>query len=112
MSISSNIQFLISLGGSINGVIPIAQLGNANSPGEHLSVALVNGANTLTPPTGATFLLIVPPATSTVTKTLKGISGDTGVPVSPSQIIFLALANTNPLVLTTNNTETIDLYWL
>lgn len=49
-------------------------------------IALANGANTITPPTGAIGFLYSPPSGNGVQVTLKGVTGDTG----------LALNLTNP----------------
>lgn len=53
-------------------------------------VTLINGATTVTVPTGTTIGIIVPPNAATPqpnpnwggTLTLKGVTGDTGVPIS------------------------------
>jgi hypothetical protein len=82
---------------------------NAASPVQHQSVVTVNGANTLTPPTGALYCLIIPPAGSVITKTLKG---DTGISLALAAATFLALASgAAAFVLTTNGIETIEVYW-
>lgn len=50
-------------------------------------------------PTGATTCLIIMPAANTVSVTLKGITGDTGIALSPTGIAFLTFpVNTTPAV--------------
>lgn len=87
---------------------------NTSSPFEHIAQALSNGVTTLTVPTGALFLVIIPPTGSIITKTLKGVSGDTGIPLAPAGTSLLALPASPPatLVLTANGIETVDVYWL
>ena len=86
---------------------------NAASPAQHQSIALASGANTLTPPTGALYCVLIPPAASVVTKTVKGVTGDTGLPVSMTNATLLSLvAIPAAFVLTTNAIETIEVYWL
>ncbi len=46
------------------------------------TLALANGANTVTVPTGAKFVLLI--LNSVLSLTIKGISGDTGIPLTPS----------------------------
>ena len=66
---------------------PGAPIVNLTAPaGGPITVSLAIGDNTLTVPPGSLGLLIVPPATSTVTKILKGVALDTGFTISPSRI--------------------------
>lgn len=67
---------------------------NTNSPGQSQLVTLTTGTNTITPPTGgatAKACTIIMPANNTETVTLKGISGDTGVVLSPTEPSSIAL---------------------
>ena len=60
-------------------------------------VTLINGANTITVPTGATNAIIVPPNAAfpqpnpsyAGTLTLKGVTGDTGVAISNTYLTYL-----------------------
>lgn len=54
---------------------------SGNSPG---SAALVTGFNSIAVPATALGVTIVPPPGSAVTLTLKGITGDTGIPIDPA----------------------------
>ncbi len=56
---------------------------NATSPSQDTFVNLASGANTITAPVAATptRCTIVPPSGNTVLLTLKGVTGDTGVPL-------------------------------
>ena len=66
-------------------------------------VALTNGANTVTVPTGATAAIIVPPNASYPqpnpnwggTLTLKGVTGDTGVAISNKWLTPICWDSTN-----------------
>jgi hypothetical protein len=52
---------------------------------------LASGANTITVPTDwPEFCLIVPPVTNTEGLTLKGVTGDTGIAISPSAPTLLS----------------------
>jgi hypothetical protein len=65
---------------------------NPNSPGQNELRTLAIGANTITVPTGGATpvaVTIVPPAGNTVALTLKGVAGDAGIllhPTDPSTI--------------------------
>lgn len=63
-------------------------------------ITLASGANTITPPTGATVACIIPPAANAQTITLKGVTGDTGVPLSLTQPTWLTLASAAAFCLT------------
>lgn len=51
----------------------------------------INGFAAVAVPTGYSGVLIIPPSANVNTITLKGITGDTGVPLSPSQPSAIAL---------------------
>ncbi len=80
--------------------------------GGQLSYALASGFNALSVPTGAMGLLITPPVTSTIVKTLKGITGDTGLILSAVSPTFLSLDSTQTTVgIDASGTETVLLHW-
>jgi hypothetical protein len=102
--------------GDTVGTETISAASNAASPGSVEIKTLSSGFNTITLPTGGTTVnacTIVPPTGNTVTLTLKGLTGDTGVPLhltDPSTITF-AVATTT-FGLTTGAALTgIRLYW-
>jgi len=83
---------------------------NATSPGEQQPVTLAIGDNTLTVPTGAKGVILVPPASSTVVKKLGGSTGFTIRSDAPS---YLALPNsTASIVLNASAIETLSLFWM
>lgn len=81
-------------------------------------VALSNGASTITVPSGATSAIIVPPnaaypqpnPTWGGTLTLKGVSGDTGVPISNkylTPIVWDSATAPSSFVVTSTTTGTM-----
>jgi len=87
---------------------------NASSPAEHQPVTLSTGDNTITVPTGALGVLIVPVATSTVAKKIKTVGGDSGSPINAAYATFWALVASTATI-TINAAapgETISLYWI
>ena len=85
---------------------------NASSPGTTEAKALANGANTITKPTGAVGVTLTPPSGNTVTLTLKGVSGDTGVGLHLTDPTSIGLAaGVTTFVITTNSTVTVRLTW-
>jgi hypothetical protein len=49
------------------------------------NLILSSGANTITVPTWATHIIIEPDPANTVSITLKGVTGDTGIPLALNQ---------------------------
>jgi hypothetical protein len=92
--------------------IAVSPAQNATSPANHQLVAVISGNVTVTPPSGTLYALIVPPSGSTVTKTLKGVAGDTGVPLSLTNPSLISLAvSPGTFVLTGSATESLDVYF-
>ena len=79
------------------------------------SVALAIGFNTITVPTGVTGGVIIdPPNTNTQTLTLKGVTGDTGTPLSKVNATLVAFDTSPPasIGLTAGGIITnVRLYW-
>lgn len=84
---------------------------NAASPGEIENVVLATGPNTITPPTGTTAVTILPPIANTIGITLKGVTGDTGVPLGLVDPSTISLAGLTSFVLTAVSGVTIRLIW-
>jgi hypothetical protein len=83
---------------------------SGNIPG---SFVLANGFNSISIPATAVGVIIVPPSGSSVTKTLKGVTGDTGIPIDPAnstRLKFTAGQN-SAFGITANGAETIGLLW-
>jgi len=94
----------ITYTGDITAVFTAVSASNVASPGKVDIVTLVIGANTITPPAGGSTpkaITIIPPAANTATITLKGITGDTGVVLHPTDPTTIALNSpTGTFVLT------------
>lgn len=93
---------------------PTQPLINANAPaGGPLSVALSSGDNTLTVPPGAQGFILVPPSSSVVAKKLKGIGGDTGFTLSPTNPTVISLpAGASTVLLNAGSAETVSIHWI
>lgn len=78
--------------------------------------SLISGNNTITVPTGGTMVsavTIVPPVGNTVILTLKGVNGDTGIPLHLTGPSSLALPSTaTSFVINASDVLTgLRLYW-
>jgi len=116
MSVTATRSITIVYSGDVVGTETITAASNTSSPGSVEIKELASGANTITPPTGGTTakaVTILPPSGNVVTITLKGLTGDTGFLLSPTESTTLALAaGTTTFVLTCSATLTgIRFYW-
>ncbi len=85
MAVLAQRSVTITFSGDVQGSEPYAAASNSNSPGQVQVVALTTGANTILAPTAGTTctgVTIIPFAANTIALTLKGASGDTGVPIA------------------------------
>jgi hypothetical protein len=102
------------IGDSVNETFTPAAIVNTAAPaGGPISVALSSGDNTITVPSGAVSMMLIPPSTSTVVKKLKGIGGDTGFTVGPAALSMISLpTGTGTVLINAASSETISIHWL
>ena len=95
-------------GSTNNGTVSLPIMTNANSPiGSGSFPTLAIGANTITIPTNAGIVILTPPAGNLVTWTIKGVGGDTGIPVNPGAAFPIPFANPPPANFVINATAQI-----
>lgn len=98
MSVTSHRTIQVQFSGDVTEEIIQSALDNEVSPGMSVIQSLLIGANTITAPIISglvvTGLLIIPPAGNTSLITLKGVTGDTGVPLHLTDPTSLALDET------------------
>jgi hypothetical protein len=109
MAVTSSRSVQIQFSGDITTEVIKSADDNAASPGMEVVQTLASGANTITAPvvSGITVkaLTIIPPSANTATITLKGITGDTGVPLHLTDPTSIGLASTfTSLVITASTT--------
>lgn len=113
MAIAGARAVILSFSGDItipSNSFPAAS--NASSPGEVDPYALASGFNSVPVPTGAKAVTIIPPSGNTVTLTLKGITGDTGVGLHLTDPTSIGLATgVTTIGITTSGTVTVRLIW-
>ena len=98
MAITSTVQLRGYFSGLLAGSRSVSptDFSNAAAPSSVIQVTLASGANTITIPTGCRAVLIAFDTTSTTTKTLKGVTGDTGILLDPVGWNFLRFAASPP----------------
>jgi hypothetical protein len=115
MSKTATLNFTLTvIGDGENGSYVSPPITNTVTPGGAESIVeLQVGFNVVTVPPGALMAVIVPASSSANTKTMKGLTGDTGVLISPNLPTLLALpANTASFGLTSAGAEALTIYWL
>jgi len=100
MSVTSSRKITIQFSSDITYSQEFAAATNASGSGNDILTNLSSGANTITPPTGAKAVTIIPPSANAVTITLKGVTGDTGVPLHLTDPTSIGLASAAAFVLT------------
>jgi hypothetical protein len=77
------------------------------------TVTLANGFTAITVPSGFTIngVMIVPPSGSVVTKTLKGVTGDTGIVLQTSAPSMIPVQSSSSIGITANAAEVCQLVW-
>lgn len=98
---TSTTQLVVSFALSTSGDALNVQLFNANSPCAVQSINLVMGANTINATVcpalaSAGAMIIMPPLNNGQTLTLKGITGDTGIPLSTVSPTLIGLPTSPP----------------
>jgi len=98
MALRSLIQlrgYIESLAGGSKNIVP-ADITNATPPEAETELVLASGDNTITIPALADGCIIIFASTSTTTKTLKGVGGDTGIAVTKNSWLVLTFHTTPP----------------
>lgn len=111
MAVNATRQATLVYTGDVAGTQVLDAAANAASPGQMQIIALSSGANTITPPTGTQGVVIKPPSGNTVTLTLKGVTGDTGVGLHLTDHSSLGLAGVTAFCITTNGSVTLRFFW-
>jgi hypothetical protein len=98
MSTTSNRNIQIEFSGDVSYNLIQSALENTVSPAEVIIQSLSSGANTIMAPVVSglvvTSLTVIPPAGNTTLITLKGVTGDTGVKLHPTDPTVIALDST------------------
>lgn len=85
MATTSTRVVTITVSGDVAINNPLAAASNGSAPGSITIHSLALGDNTITVPTGGSTVkgaTIVPPTGNAQSITLKGVGGDTGIPIS------------------------------
>lgn len=90
MAVAGTLSLTGTLSGHPEGSRVVALSWSITAGLSTVQVGLASGANTITVPTGATLVILVPPTTNTETVTLKGVTGDTGRQISKTRPTVLA----------------------
>ncbi|MDE2022063.1 MAG: hypothetical protein KGI71_04130 [Patescibacteria group bacterium] len=100
MSATATVTVQGVITGAPQGVMYVGPLNvsSANANASVQQIVLASGANTITVPAtpATTGCIIELPATNTQATTLKGVTGDTGVPIGLTGSIMLSWSSASP----------------
>jgi hypothetical protein len=94
-----------SLSGS--GEVTTPSIVSATSKFQKTLITLASGDNSITPPTGVTFILIVFPQASASIYKLKGVGGDTGITLLTTSIKWAFLPAQAAFIINSNALDTL-----
>jgi hypothetical protein len=106
----------ITVSGSITGLtsgtfsLSVPQIVGTQATGPREATAIATNTS-VTIPSGAVAVVIVPPAGNTNTITAKGASGDTGIIIHLTYPTVIALGSSATLVLNASSATNLDLIW-
>lgn len=106
MSVTSNRKITIQFSSDIQYTQEFAAAAYSTGSGQNQLVNLASGANTITPPTSAKAVTIIPPVANVVSLILKGITGDTGIGLHLTDPTSIALATAGTFVITAGGVVT------
>jgi len=112
MAVISNRTSIVTFAGDVVATDIRVAAANANSPGGDQLLA-ITGPFVVTPPiAGATAVTIIPPTGNTVLITLKGTSGDSGIPLHKTDPTIIALdSSLVNFILQTASAITVRMIW-
>lgn len=79
---------------------------NVSGSGQNQLVNLSSGNNTITVPSGAVAVTIIPPITNTIVLKIKGANGDTGIIISPTDPCSISLSGVSSFVINAGGSVT------
>lgn len=93
MAISGSWRIFGAVTGLTSGTraVDVSVVAPASAVDVSTTVSYAVGFTAITPPAAATAALIIPPSANTNAITLKGVTGDTGIPISKTQPTLLTL---------------------
>jgi hypothetical protein len=110
MATAANVSVVIALTGDLNARQEFEAAANAASPATDVLVTFPIGYTALTPPTGGSTpkrLTVLMPAANVATLTLKGVTGDTGIVLHPTDFASIPLNSPTTVVGFTASAEII-----
>lgn len=111
MSVTSNRSISIEFTGDVEYTQEFDAAQVSTGSGQNQLVVLSSGNNTITVPSSAVGVTIVPPTGSVVALVLKGVNGDTGVALHPSDPSSIGLSGVLTFVLNAASAVTVRLIY-
>lgn len=106
MAVTSNRSVTITFSGDVEFSQIFEADPSSSGSGNIVKQNLVNGANTITPPTNAIAVTIIPPEGNATSITLKGVTGDTGIVLHLTDPTSIGLGSASTFCLTAGSAIT------
>ena len=112
MSVTSNRTVTIQFSGDVEYAQEFESSPNASGSGQNQLTDLSSGNNSITIPTSAVAVTIIPPADNAVVLKIKGVNGDTGVIIHLTDPTSIGLGSGATLVIDAASSVTgLRLIW-
>lgn len=111
MAVTSVVRIDVNFDGDITFGQQFETAASVTSPGMNEVKALTSGNNTITVPSGATGVTLIPPDNNEETITLKGVNGDTGIAIGLVNPMFLSLEGVSSFVINVGDDLSLRLIW-
>lgn len=111
MTVTSTRRIIANFSGDVVAQMDENAANNSSSPGEIEIITLGTGNNAIVPPTGSVACTIIPPSGNTSIITLKGVNGDTGVPLHLTDPTSFGINTGATFVLNAVTQVTVRIIW-
>lgn len=109
MSVTSERSITLGFTGDVEYEQTFAATNVNTGSGQNQLQSLASGNNTITVPSAAVAVTIIPPVGNAVVLTLKGVNGDTGIVIHPSDPSSIGLSGVTSFVLNAASIVTVRL---
>lgn len=107
MAVTSKRTVTLVMTGDVEYSQEFDALPSSVGSGQNQSITLSSGNNTITVPSGAVAVTIIPPAGNANALVLKGVNGDTGIAISKVDPCSISLLSVSSFVINAGGTTIV-----
>ena len=111
MSVTSQRSIILGNSGDVEYSQTFSAADSSAGSGQNQLVSLASGNNTITVPDDAVAVTIIPASDNEETLKIKGVNGDTGIQIHPTDPTSLGLDDVTSFVINASGTATVRLIY-